>query len=494
MKDFISEARKKIIVGIDVETYEEAERIVIRMAAAGITTFKVGSAMIMAFLAERTVNLIHSLGCGVFYDGKINDTDKTMGKSSKAGAKNKFKMFNVHMSAGMNAVMKAVDNKGDSLLFVVTILSSLTEEEAQLIFGTGLKAKVLQFAREAKLAGCDGIICSPQELEFLVPRRELQGLLFTTPGVRSPGIKANDQKRVLTPKEAILAGATMIVTESEVTGAAGDRMEEALEKIVLATAGALYELELQKVKSVLGLDRQELLELQPEQITWQFTPDEVFHIAKELGAFWSYNYESAKNGKPGLHAELKSKLHSDGFFASKILLASGNMLKIMADQMVMRLENVYGDKIYSIDYIGGVPDGALALGQEVCNIIGAKLLVMEKRDKKIVLITEIAPGETFLLIEDICTQGTGFKEAYECIIESQPKAIIIPYDPVIFNRGGLMHFDTFNGQTIMIVPIAQYRINDWDPEKSCKLCNLGSTAIKPKETDENWAAINNSQK
>ena len=71
-------------------------------------------------------------------------------------------MFNLHASAGIEAMAEAVANKGLSEVLAVTVLTSLEENEAHLIYGSPSKAKVLQFARDAKAAGCDGIVCSAQ--------------------------------------------------------------------------------------------------------------------------------------------------------------------------------------------------------------------------------------------------------------------------------------------------------------------------------------------
>lgn len=77
--------------------------------------------------------------------------------------------------------------------------------------------KVLQFARDAKIAGCDGIVCSPQELDLLGKQKELGDLLKVTPGVRPDWASAGDQKRTMTPAEAVKAGATSLVIGRPIT-------------------------------------------------------------------------------------------------------------------------------------------------------------------------------------------------------------------------------------------------------------------------------------
>jgi len=102
----------------------------------------------------------------------------------------------------------------------VTVLTSHEENNAFLDFGAPSKAKVLQFAREAKLAGCDGVVCSPQELLLLDGQEELVGLQKVTPGIRSPEDPPDDQKRTMSPREAIAAGATRLVIGRPITQAA----------------------------------------------------------------------------------------------------------------------------------------------------------------------------------------------------------------------------------------------------------------------------------
>jgi orotate phosphoribosyltransferase len=242
--------------------------------------------------------------------------------------------------------------------------------------------------------------------------------------------------------------------------------------------------------NILAMDAKELLALDPRDIARQLTADEMFHIAKVLGSFWSYDYEAAKEGKVGLHAELKSQRHSDGFFVSKIMLEPPNILALMGDQIIMRL-NAVG--ICKPDYVVGIPDGATKLGAYLAKKIGAKLADMQKVDGKITLVTLIEPKSLVLLVEDFCTRGTGFMEAVKNIIEQQSLVRILAYDPVIINRGGVEGFSIPGaGNYFKVLPVAEQRVSDWDPAE-CPLCKRGSKPIKPKATDENWRLITTSQ-
>ena len=219
------EAKDRVIVALDVDDPEKAIGIVEQLGPY-VGLFKVGLQLIYAIFAGLVASPIEDVAvCNLriarrlffllkgklFLDGKLHDIPNTMGGSSAEVAKIEPVMFNLHASAGIEAMMAVVANKGQSLVLAVTVLTSLEENNAHLIFGGPSKAKVLQLARDAKLAGCDGIICSPQELELLGKQKELGSLLKVTPGVRPEWAAAGDQKRIMTPAEAIKAGADYLV-------------------------------------------------------------------------------------------------------------------------------------------------------------------------------------------------------------------------------------------------------------------------------------------
>ncbi len=247
---------------------------------------------------------------------------------------------------------------------------------------------------------------------------------------------------------------------------------------------------------IIGMSLKELLKITPDSINWKLTKEEFIYIAKALGAFWQYSYEVAKKGKAGFHALLKSGLHSDGFFYSKLLLEPANIRQIMARQLVI-LFNKLG--IAKPDWIVGIPDGATELGKEVAALLGIRHAEMKKIDGRIVLESSIAADETILLIEDFCTRGTGLTEAVIEILLKQPRAKIIPYALYILNRGGLSEIEIPAEKTdgkkivIKVVPVVDHKINDWEATV-CPLCkDFGSEVIKPKATDENWRLITTSQ-
>ncbi len=208
--------KDRIIVALDVDTLKEAESLVSELAEF-VGFFKVGLQLLTSVGTPKAVEAIHNLGGRVFLDGKFCDIPNTVGKAATKAAALGVSMFNVHASAGLKAMISAVDNKGSSKVLVVTVLTFLGENETFTIFGESPKNKVVQFAQQAWLAGADGIICSPQELNFIGNNFELAGLLKVVPGVRPKWATLNDQKRSITPEEAIRAGADLLVIGRPIT-------------------------------------------------------------------------------------------------------------------------------------------------------------------------------------------------------------------------------------------------------------------------------------
>lgn len=202
--------REKLIFALDVDSIAKTTPYV-EALSPHVGYFKVGLELIMSSGAPQVVNHIHRLGGQVFLDTKLSDIPNTVAAASRAISSLGVKMFNVHASCGKESLRAAAENKGNSLLLVVTVLTSLEDAESERLFGTISQNKVIQFAHDAKEAGADGIICSAKELEVIAQVPELKGLLKVTPGVRPTWAEANDQKRTMTPTEAIKAGASHLV-------------------------------------------------------------------------------------------------------------------------------------------------------------------------------------------------------------------------------------------------------------------------------------------
>lgn len=237
------------------------------------------------------------------------------------------------------------------------------------------------------------------------------------------------------------------------------------------------------------MTHEDLLALKAEKVFWLLTARDMMYLAKTLNAFWTYDYEAATQGRVGMHALLKSGRHSDGFFESKILLAPENIRSIIAHQIVWQLQAL---DIPAPNYVAGVPNGATLLGESIAEMLRVPVARLEKVDGQIILAAEIPKGATLLLVEDFCTRGTGFTEAVTEVKRRQPPARFMPYAPVIVNRGSLKEISVEGVGSFEILPVVEWRIEDWDPT-DCPLCVRGSEVIKPKVSAENWQMLTTSQ-
>lgn len=225
--------KDRIIVALDVSDVHEAITLV-EMLRAYVGGFKIGFEFFIAMFVQLIVakdeeeanfklrkirHLFALLDGKLFLDLKLNDIPNTVGKASKAISALLTKMFNMHASAGPEAMKAAAANKGDSLLLAVTVLTSLEPATVRSIFGDFPTDKVLQFARQAMNAGLDGIVCSPQEIMPIRAETELASLKLVTPGIRDADAKPDDQKQTMTAAEAIIAGADYLVIGRPITTA-----------------------------------------------------------------------------------------------------------------------------------------------------------------------------------------------------------------------------------------------------------------------------------
>jgi orotidine-5'-phosphate decarboxylase len=174
----------------------------------------------------------------VVVDLKLHDIPKTVELRARAVKDSGASAVTVHASGGIEMMQAAVTAQDDNFSIIgITALTSLSEEQVHLTYGNPAKATVLNMAYWARLAGVRGLVCSPQEVGILGKKPELAGMYFMTPGVRSPGQDAADQKRIDTPAATIKAGSHFLVIGREVTKA-GDPIA-ALDSIEKQIADAL---------------------------------------------------------------------------------------------------------------------------------------------------------------------------------------------------------------------------------------------------------------
>jgi orotidine-5'-phosphate decarboxylase len=210
------QAKEKIIVALDVSSLKQVEPLVETLSPY-VGYFKVGLELITSEGAPQVVDFIHKRGGKLFFDGKFSDIPNTIAKASLAASRMGVTFFDVHANCGFESMKAAASQKGNSKILAVTVLTSLSDEESLSLYGEKSSQKVVKWALEAQKAGVDGIVCSGQELRLLATYPELKSLIRVTPGIRPLWASAQDQKRVLTPKEAIQLGANYLVIGRPIT-------------------------------------------------------------------------------------------------------------------------------------------------------------------------------------------------------------------------------------------------------------------------------------
>jgi orotidine-5'-phosphate decarboxylase len=234
-------AREKLIVALDFPNWEDAEKMV--KSLPEVSLFKVGLELYLAS-SGQAVRRLRELGKEVFLDLKFHDIPNTVAQACRQAASEGAFIFNVHASGGREMMRQAVLSAQEEatkqklkkpLLLAVTVLTSLDDQDLSEIGFAGTKAAVGRLALLAKEAGIDGVVASPQEIKLI---RELCGNDFkiVCPGVRPQWASLGDQKRVLTPEEAVAAGADFLVIGRPITKAKSPN--EAALKIMEEIEGA----------------------------------------------------------------------------------------------------------------------------------------------------------------------------------------------------------------------------------------------------------------
>ncbi|MDE2188354.1 MAG: orotidine-5'-phosphate decarboxylase [Patescibacteria group bacterium] len=424
------QAKDRIIVAVDVDHPDKAIELVTKLGPK-VGSFKIGLELITAMLAsvlvmdeqealanaKRVRELFQLLGRQFFYDGKFKDIPNTVGAVSKiVGKMIKVGMFNVHASSGIKGMMAAVENKGESKVLAVTVLTSHEENNAFLDYGAPSKAKVLQYARNAKLAGCDGVICSPQELMLLDDQPELAGLRKVTPGIRSSDDPADDQKRTLSPREATAAGATELVIGRPITKAASP--VEAAQKIAGEIALGLVDrlhmslFNLQKIK--FGAFKLKLHEKHPDA---PLSP--IYLNIRELPEDW-------------LYALMGDILHD----------------------LVVR------EGIGDFDYVIGIPKAGEPIGKAFAKAVGKPHLRIEKVEDEggrritSTILDPFEKGKKVVIIDDLVTKADTKREAIKSVEANglEVVATIVLYDR---EQGGLKELNAEGRKVCAVAKLSE---------------------------------------
>jgi len=202
-----------IIVAIDETTFERASEIIEDLDSKK-SMVKIGS---VAFntIGHKIISFASEKGFEIFLDLKLHDIPNTVKKSIQGLTSLPINMLTIHTSGGKDMMMAAMEAVSGSQIkvFGVTALTSLNNDDTKYIFKRTTSEQVNAMLDLAEDAGIDGVVCSPHELE-LVSKRD--NLLSITPGIRFHESN-DDQKRVMTPREAIDLGANYLVIGRPIT-------------------------------------------------------------------------------------------------------------------------------------------------------------------------------------------------------------------------------------------------------------------------------------
>ena len=233
--------RNPIIVALDVPSAEQALKLAEQVAPA-VGAFKIGKELFVA-AGPDIVKRVRATGAAVFLDLKFHDIPNTVAKAVASAVRLDVQMLTIHTSGG-SAMMRAAEKSAQDtaqalgrpapLVLGVTVLTSM---DGGALTEIGCEANVgHQVERLASLAvnsGLRGLVCSP--LEIVALRKILPaGIQLVTPGIRTGAEKADDQKRTLSPREAIAAGASWLVIGRPIYAAENPRA--AAEQILASLA------------------------------------------------------------------------------------------------------------------------------------------------------------------------------------------------------------------------------------------------------------------
>ncbi len=236
----------KIICALDVETAAEAREIIEELRGE-VGAFKIGLQLFCAAGASFVRESVNH-GAKIFLDLKFHDIPNTVARASIEAARTGVWMFNLHAVGGGEMLKRAVEQTRETCakenltqpkIIGVTVLTSSNRETLREVgIETEVERQVINLARLCEQCGLDGVVASPQEIARIRETISSRDFLIVTPGIRSENPKAedgavsetyDDQKRVMTAREAVAAGADFVVVGRPILQAKD--MREAARKI-----------------------------------------------------------------------------------------------------------------------------------------------------------------------------------------------------------------------------------------------------------------------
>lgn len=235
--DLKDEARRRLIVALDVPDAQAAMTLVARLEGA-CQWFKVGLELFTA-TGPAVLEPLIARGLSVFLDLKFHDIPNTVAGAVRSASRLGVRMLTVHAAGGpamLAAARAALDGIAEPPeLLAVTMLTSMSRAETHAIgIGRSPAEQVELLARMGIETGIRGFVCSPEEVGQLRALTGPEGVLVV-PGIRPAGAATGDQKRIATPSEALRAGASYLVVGRPITQAADPALET---EVILAEMAA----------------------------------------------------------------------------------------------------------------------------------------------------------------------------------------------------------------------------------------------------------------
>ena len=215
-------SKNPVITALDVSERAAMRELIKKLAPFG-GLFKIGLEMFVGFGPE-IVKEVLDLGGRVMLDLKLHDIPNTVKAAAKNAGKLGCDLLTIHASGGGAMIAAAkegvLESGGTTKILAVTVLTSIDQNVLQQELGCSrpVEAQVAALATLAKANGADGVVCSPKEIAT-VRAAIKEDFLIVTPGIRPAGSALNDQKRVMTPAEALTLGANYLVIGRPITKA-----------------------------------------------------------------------------------------------------------------------------------------------------------------------------------------------------------------------------------------------------------------------------------
>jgi orotidine-5'-phosphate decarboxylase len=214
-----TELSDRIIVALDVATFDEARQLLDQLGEMPVA-FKVGSQLFTS-VGPDIIKEIKGRGKTLFLDLKFHDIPNTVARAAEAAVELGVDIFNIHIAGGMEMMRDAAEatkSKAAELgikkpiILGVTVLTSIDESMFQRVLNTdvSIQDQIAHMAKLAQSAGLDGVVASPHEIK-LIRTACGNNFVILTPGVRPEWASRDDQKRTMTPSQAVAAGADYVV-------------------------------------------------------------------------------------------------------------------------------------------------------------------------------------------------------------------------------------------------------------------------------------------